>query len=373
MNLERSIWITLGTIGTASILGIGLTTPFLDTMNPDPDQYIGWARSVEPLEIRMPMSVDEHVQALLPTLFGEDADTRTTALDALELAFAHGGVDGLSAETREETAGALIEAYAETDGDTKEGITERKRVLDMLITKVGGDTARAFTAQIVASASDPGVQGAALASLASKGSFRDATVDALALEAMKGEGVADATKPKLLRRIKGRKAEAELLKMLEEDIDDAGLRQTAVEIQNLHKSEHMGAIITRLDARGLLDDTKTMPWFSGKLLSAHIAVADQAEFMRALQVVWRRPSLTRSTFKAAQARIEDADPVIRRMVARMVPDAVKYEGIDAAAGESLLSARLQIEKDPSVKGELEGSLGEVRKARSEREPAVAAE
>ncbi len=373
MNLERSIWISLGTIGTASILGIGLTTPFLDTMNPDPDQYIGWARTVEPMDIRTPMSVDEHVQALLPTLFGEDADTRTTALDALELAFADGGVTGISAETREETAGALIEAYAETDGETKEGMSERKRVLDMLITKLGGDTARAFTAQIVASGSDPAIQGAALASLASKESFRDKTVDALALEAMKGEGVADKTKPTLLRRIKGKKAEEELLEMLQQDIDDAGLRQTAIEIQNLHKSEHMGAVISRLDARGLLNDRMTMPWFSRKLLSEHIAAAEPIELIRALKVVWRRPSLTRGTFKAAQARLEDADPVIRRMVARLVPDAVKYEGIDAEAGESLLSARLQVEQDPTVKGELEGSLGEVRKARTESEPSIAIE
>jgi len=373
MNLERSIWISLGTVGLASILGIGLTTPFLDTMNPDPDQYVGWARTVEPLELRTPMTVDEHVQALLPTLFGEDADSRATALDALELAFAFGGINELTAETREETAGALIEAYAESDGDSKEGITERKRVLDMLITKLGGDTARAFTAQIVASGSDPSIKGAALASLASKGSFRDKTVDALALEAMKADGVADETKPKLLRRIKGSKAEKELLEMLESDIDDAGLRQTAVEIQNLHKPVLMGAVISRLDARGLLGDAKIMPWFSGKLLSEHIRTADHAEFVRALKVVWRRPSLTRGTFKAAQARIEDSDPVIRRMVARLVPDAVKYDGIDAETGESLLSARLQIEQDPTVKGQLEGSLGEVRKARSESEPAVAVE
>jgi hypothetical protein len=373
MNLTRNIWIALGTLTTASILGIALTTPILETMNPDPDVHLGWAREVEPPIIHTPLTVDEHVQALLPTLFAEDAEERTTAFEALELALANGGDEDLTLETREETADALVEVYAEVDGSTKEGFSQRKRVLDILITKIGGETARAFTAQIVASPSEPAVRGAALAALASKESFRDKSVDALALEAMKGKEVPDAVKPKLLRRIKGRNAEKELLEMLQQDLDDAGLRQTAVEIQNLLKPEHMGAVISRLEDRGLLRDAKRMPWFSGKLLSEHIRTADDPQFMRALKVVWLRPSLTRRTFQAAQARLEDADPVIRRMVARLVPDAVKYDGIDAETGEKMLSARLQIEQDPAVKGQIEGSLGEVRKARTEREPSAPVE
>ncbi|OIO06185.1 MAG: hypothetical protein AUJ52_12700 [Elusimicrobia bacterium CG1_02_63_36] len=362
MKLSNGIWITLGTLTTASLLGIGLTTPILDTMRPDPDQFLGWAREVEPPLMNTPQSADEHVQTLLPTLFVEEPEARKAAIEALQVAFAYGGEDEISAETREEAAGALIEAYAETDAETTEGLAERKRVLDMLITQIGGETARAFTAQIVASASEPGVRGAALAALADKNSFRDTTVDALALEAMKDAAVPDAVRPKLLRRIKGRKAEKELIELLEKDLDDAGLRQTAVEIQNLHKPELLGAVISRLDQRGLLANPKTMPWFSRKLLSEHIRSVDEPGLVKALKVVWMRPSLTKGTFSAAQARLESADPAIRRMIARLVPDAVKYEGIDAEAGAQMLSARLLIEQDPAVKGQIEGSLGEVRKA-----------
>lgn len=369
MKLSNGIWITLGTLGTASILGIGLTTPILDTMRPDPDQYLGWAREVESPRLNTPLTPDEHVQALLPTLLGDEPEDRKAAIEALQMAFAFGGDDGVSAATREEAAEALIEAYAETDSETPEGLADRKRVLDMLITQIGGETAKAFTAQIVASASEPGVRGAALAALADKNAFRDATVDALALEAMKDEAVPDKVRPKLLHRIKGRKAEKELIEMLEKDLDDDGLRQTAVEIQNLHKPALLGNVISRLDQRGLLSDPKKMPWFSRTLLSEHIRTVEEPGLVKALKVVWLRPSLTKGTFQAAQARLESADPAIRRMIARLVPDAVKYEGIDAEAGEQILSARLLIEQDPAVKGQLEGSLGEVRRSLAETVPA----
>ena len=41
------------------------------------------------------------------------------------------------------------------------------------------------------------------------------------------------------------------------------------------------------------------------------------------------------------------------------------------AGENLLSARLQVETDPAVKGQIEGSLSEVRRNRRTEDPAPA--
>ena len=164
--------------------------------------------------------------------------------------------------------------------------------------------------------------------------------------------------------------------MLDADMLPAAVAACAVEVQNLGKPELLGAVLSRLEDGGLLDDPKKLPWMSSKLLAEHIRKADGPELARALRVVRLRPSLTRATAKAIKERAGHADPAIRRQVARIIPDAVKNEGLDDASGEELLAARLKEETDPLVKGEIEGSLAAVRGARppqgAAQEPSQAA-
>ena len=152
-----------------------------------------------------------------------------------------------------------------------------------------------------------------------------------------------------------------------ETTDKRALAAAAVEVQNLQKPELLGEVIARLDELELLSDPKRLPWFNGRLLSEHIKKAEGIEVVRALRVVWARPSLTRTTFKAVQETLASADPAVRRMAARLVPDAVKHAALEAAEGEKTLSARLEVETDPAVKGELEAVLGEVRRNRQPAE------
>ncbi|MFH1726324.1 MAG: hypothetical protein ABII00_17070 [Elusimicrobiota bacterium] len=360
------------TAGAVALLAFGLYATFEGSRD-DPARYAGWAQTVEGPAVApasLPLTLDDHVQVLLPTLGDEDARTRRAGLDALSMALESGDAGELTAETREETAGALIELYAEADVETPEGTETREKALGLIVTKVKGETARAFTAAVLSSG-PPGMRIAALKALLVPGAIRGGEVYDKAYELARGDAVPDALKPAILRRVRGRKSEGELLEFFGSDIGPRALAECAVELQNLHKPELMGRVLSRLEQAGLLENVKLMPWFSGKLLSEHIRAADGEELIRALRVVRRRPSLTRSTFPAVQERLAHAEPSIRRMAARLVPEAVQYEGIDAQGGEELLAARLEVETDPVVKGEIAGGLSEIRRNRRPPDPVAA--
>ena len=108
----------------------------------------------------------------------------------------------------------------------------------------------------------------------------------------------------------------ELMALLETAENPKELRQAAVDIQNLHSPELLGPVIAQLEKRGLLENARFLPWFSGRLLSEHIKKADEEELIRALRVVELRPHLAQATADAVSERLAGADPSIRRILAK---------------------------------------------------------
>jgi len=348
---------------TTAVGAIFLAAIAVDMSRPehDAEQYAGWMDEApnEGMLAPRPLNADEHVQALLPGLFDLEEDTVTETFDAIAAVYKVSEPEAIEAITREETASAMVELFADADPSTKEGLTRRETIARFLIASVKGEESRTFANQVLSSAT-PSVQAAAVLAMLEPGALRDPAMKERALELARTPVIADHDKPTVLKRFLGKKAKPEILAMLSTEISDFAARRAAVEIQNYHEAADLGLVLAKLEDRGFLDDAKKMPWLSGKLLDEHIRTAQDAELMRALKAVWLRPHLTRTTFQAVQERIAHADPAIRRMVARLVPDAVKYEGLGAQAGEEILSARMGLETDPAVKGQLEGSLDAVR-------------
>ncbi len=307
------------------------------------------------------MTVDEKFETLLPTLVSNDPIVRQTGLAALNIAYQQGDGKELSGEMREETADALIELYDTEDTETPKSAKIKVDALRMLVTRVGGPEADAFASDILNSL-DTRMKVEALKIL-SENRIGDADLRKAAYQASQEETIPEWIKPGVYRRTLGSKAEGEILALMSSTEEPRTIRHCAVELQNLHKPQLLGPVLTRLEEAGMLGDVKELPWFSGRLLGKHIEEADDDELLRALRVVWLRPTLTRTTMKAVQERLAHADPGIRRLVARIIPDAVKQEGLDLEIGEELLATALQIETDPAVKGEIEGSLTAVRQTR----------
>ncbi|MBI4347790.1 MAG: hypothetical protein HY553_13120 [Elusimicrobia bacterium] len=352
-------WLLLGLLGATGALyfsavepekGVDLLTPGAGTLE--------LAQTDEPPA----MTADDHVLAALPMLERPDMSTRLSVIEVLD-----GVVRGelgkeLSPEAREQAAKALVAAFQSAPEDGPEGLEFKRHAVRLTIAHLASDASRDFAVELLSSTTDSWKREALQAWL-SPGAVNGQAIRAKAAELAKTDVVPDAKKPAVIRRALGKKAEGELITLLDTELGRQGLSACVVELQNLGKPELMGRILSRLEEAGMLGDHRKLPWMSGRLLSEHIRVADGADLKRALKVVYLRPRLARATAKAVKERAGHPDATVRRMVARIIPDAVKNEGIDIASGEELLLAQLKEETDPAVKGEIEGSLAEVRKTR----------
>lgn len=349
----------VGAVGAVALIGFGLIFPTQE----DPASFAGWRRGGEdfyPGREVAEMSPDEHASALIPTLQAEAASERRLGREALSALLKDTVTLGEAA--REATAAALIDMHRLSSGTSQEDVVERREALRLLVAAIKGDAARSYAESVLAAGTDADKKVLAEA-LLEPGALRGGTLYEMAYELTKTPSIPEALKPGLIRKIRGKAAAEELMAFIKETSDKKALSAAAVEVQNLHRPELMGEVIARLDEMELLKDPKTMPWFKGALLSEHIRKAQGVELVRALRVVWTRPSLTKTTFKAVQETLASADPAVRRMAARLVPDAVKYAALQSEEGEATLTARLEVETDPAVKGELEAVIEDIRRTR----------
>lgn len=351
-------WVLLGFLGAGGALFLSLETGKpVEALKPG----AGTLSAVEALEPKV-MTVDDTVLAMLPMLERQDTDARQSALEAIEDAMDDTGREGLSSEAREQAAKAVIVTFQSAPGETPEGVEAKRLALNLLIGRLGGEAGRAFTAELLGSATSAWTL-EAISAWVKPGSVNGRLIREKAYELAKTELVPDVLKPLVLRKALGKKSEPELVGLMNTALGPSAIAACAIELQNLNKHEVMGPVLSRLEEAGMLEDHKKMPWISSRLLAEHIRKTDEAGLKRALRVVYLRPGLAKHTAKAIQERANHPSPDVRRLVARIIPDAVKSEGLDVQSGEELLLARLKEETDPTVKGEIEGSLAEVRKTR----------
>lgn len=264
----------------------------------------------------------------------------------------------LSDETRGRLGDGLEAFYRETGEQTPLDLKRKTEAMRLFASKVGGDEATAFFSDVLTFGSEP-MKVAAARELSKAAAPADKALFEKGFEVAKSTAFPARWKATAYRRFLGRKAaEPALLELFQrDDLDAAALRSTAVELQNYGKPQVMGVVLGRLDEAGLLENSSRMPWISGKLLAKHIEASTGDELLTALRVVKRRPGLLDATQAAVHARLGDASPMVRRLVAKIIP-----EGIDLPLGERVLTARLRVETDPDVKQDIETSLARVREA-----------
>lgn len=362
-------WVLLGTLGATGALYFSLETGRTQVARLTPG-----AGTLDVTEVSEPrtLTVDDTVLAMLPMLERPDMEGRHSAIEAIEDTLEGEANAMLSSEVREQASKSVITAFQTSPDNSLEGLATKTRALQLVVGRLGGESGKAFAAEILSSTTETW-KAETLQAWLKPGAVNGTIIREKVAELARTDLVKDAMKPRFLRKALGKKAEPEIIALMNNSAADrAAIAACAVELQNFGKPEVMGPVLSRLEEAGMLDDHKKMPWLSGKLLAHHIRVSDDDGLKRALKAVYLRPSLTRPTVKAIQERAGHPNPGVRRLVARIIPDAVKNEGLDVTSGEELLLARLKEETDPAVKGEIEGSLAEVRKTRPplEADPVV---
>jgi len=359
--METKRWmIGAGALGAVALIGLG----HWEGGGPEtgvPETAVASREAAEPAKIP---TLEEAVGALVAEVERPTMEAKVRGIEGIEGAFSasRGWPKSLSEGLRERTAGALIEAYNGA-GAGPESDAFRRSVLSLLVGKVGGPRAHDFALDVLDGEEDPMRVEVAKALLRPGASAsREVLVEVAELAGT--DEVPDELKPAVLKRALGRKAEPELMALIEKDLSPAALKSCAVAIQDLGKPGLMGKVLERLDAKGLLGTPSRMPWFSGTLLAGYIRTAEAADLARALRVVQARPVLARQAFGALKERLAHTDPAVRRIVAGIIPGAVQHKGIEVEDGEKILESRLQEEQDPLVKGVLEDGLAQVRLAKT---------
>lgn len=363
-------WVLLGTLGASGALYFSLEEPGVQVAGRPADTTpVSLTEATEPKTL----TVDDTVLAMLPMLERPDMEGRLSALEAIGDALEGEGNKQLSSEVREEAGKHVIGVFNGSPEESVEGQAVKGRAL-ALAAGIGGESGKAFLLEVMGSTTDTWKLQAVQAWL--EGGASNRSIRERAAELARTDVIPDRMKPRVLRKALGKTAEPEIVALLGLGAADrATIAACTVELQNIGNPEVMGPVLSRLEEAGMLDDHKKLPWISGKLLAQHIRTTDDDGLKRALKAVYLRPSLTRPTVKAIQERANHPNPSVRRMVARIIPDAVRNEGLDVTSGEELLLARLKEETDPAVKGEIEGSLAEVRKTRppTEASPSITVE
>lgn len=255
-----------------------------------------------------PVTPEEIAKDFLVHLGSQDELTRRAAVGQLtESITSH---KALKEDTREALASALIRAHGLTEDEESQ-----EEIGRLLVGKVGGAQAAAFAVEHLGS-STAAVRSTIAQSLLT-GATRGTEVRDKALELARGGDLRPQDVPSILRRYLGKKAEPELMSMLQLKLSPKALKAVIIEVQNLDKPELMGAVLSRIEQEGWLSEARRLPWLSGRLLSEHIKTASKEDLVRAVAAVKLKPSLAKATFKAVKQRMSDEDAGIRDVVAQV--------------------------------------------------------
>lgn len=354
----RNVVIGMGAALAVGVLALSVYDP---SEGAPPAKPRGIVKSEAPKPEPKEPTREEAVVSLLPRLEGEDLGARLIAVERIGEALGGSEPGEVSSELRERAAAALIDSYAETGDDSPEKLELKRVIVRAVIAKVGGEAAKSFAGETLDHGTDT-VKAEAVRAMLAPGAAKSPEANRKALELARAGSIPEELRATVLRRVLGKKGEGEILGLFQQELSAAGLKACAVELQNLGKPALMGVILSRLEEKGLLDSPR-MPWISGRLLSDHIRSAKAEELGRALAVAKSRRTLTRATAAALKERLSDPEPSVRTVIAQTIGGAVGAQSLDPESGEELLVARLQEERDPAVKGAIETTLAQVRRAR----------
>lgn len=307
-----------------------------------------------------PVTVDEVIETYLPSVTEGTDVGRQVALGSLidELEGPEYGKAEMKPESAEAFAKAAV-AVAETTGEGAPSEELKGRVAGFLAARTHDQTSREFVLKSLENGSSV---------------LREAALDGLMNpRAMTGrrifEKVADlGTKglinsrqlPGLLRRTGGKKATLPIVSIMKSTDDAKVISACVIALQDIGDPAVLGPSLERLEATGMIDKPKSLPWLSAALFSKHMETAEGSALARGIKAMRTRPSLVKQNLDAVAKGLEKGDPETRRAAAEAVKKAVVGKIIDAQHGEQMLAGRLVLETEPVLKAELTGGLEQVR-------------
>jgi hypothetical protein len=348
----------------ALLAAVSIGQLYLDkTAQPQTQKQVKMEASVEPAsqaEVK-PVTVDEVIETYLSSI-NEGTDVgRQVALGSLldELEGPEFGKSALKPESAESFANAAIAVVESSGAETSPSSELKDRVAGFLAARVRGPVSRDYVLKTLDQGS-PNARDAVLAGLGGPlglggKSVYEKVQDLGAKGLINGESL-----PGVLRRTGGKKAIDPIIAIMKSTDNVKVISSCVIALQDIGEVSAVGPALERLEATGMIDKPKILPWISGALFSKYMETAQGSALSRGIKAMRSRPSLVKLGLPALEKGLAGADAETRRAAAEAIKKAVIAKHISAKIGEQMLAGRLSIETEPVLKAELTGGLEQVR-------------
>jgi hypothetical protein len=331
---------------------------------PDPDKGRPSDKKIVKAEETQPqvaaVTVDEVVETYLPSLKEGTDVGRQVALGSLidELEGPEFGKTQLNAKSQEEFAKAAIEVV-EASGETKAPDELKSRVAGFLSARTTAAASKEFALKVLDDGS-PEARQAVLRGIGAHGGINGKKLfDKVAEMGSKGM-IAGEELPGVLRRAGGHRAIESITMIMKSTDNYKVIAACVVALQDTNDAAVLGPSLERLEAVGMIDKPKALPWIGGDLFSKFMDTAEGSALSRGIKAMRTRPSLVKRGLPAIAKGLAKGDADTRRNAADAVKKAVLAKVIDVKKGEELLAGQLTQETEPVLKAELTGGLEQVR-------------
>ena len=327
--------------------------------------------SAEPIsqaEIK-PVTVDEVIETYISSI-AEGTDVgRQVALGSLldELEGPEFAKSALKPESAEAFANAAIAVVESTGAETPPTSELKDRVAGFLASRVRGPVSRDYVLKTL----DQGPAEAREAVLAGIGGPLGVSGRRVfeKVQEINAKGlITGETLPGVLQRTGGKKALEPIVAIMKSTDNVKVISACVIALEDIGEPSVFGPALERLEATGMIDKPKALPWISGVLFSKYMETAQGSALSRGIKAMRTRPSLVKLGLPALEKGLAVGDAETRRAAAEAIKKAVVAKSIDAKKGEQMLAGRLSVETEPVLKAELTGGLEQVRGMMDQTKP-----
>ncbi len=329
---------------------------------PDPSKEKPQTKTVESVQNETTaVTVDEVVETYLPSLKDGTEIGKQVALGSLldELEGPEYGKSQLSKASASELAQAGIEIVESVSAESSAPDELKARVAGFLAARVRGPVSRDYAIKTLESGSSE-ERKAVLSAIAGTHTVGGAAIYAKIQEMGQQGAIEGPELPNLLWRTGGAKAVEPITALMKSTDDYKVISACVIALENIGDAAAFGPSLERLEAVGLIDKPKMMPWISAGMFGTFMQTAEGSALSRGIKLMRARPSLVKRALPAIEVALSKGDPETRRGAAEAVKKAVVGKYLDAKRGEELLAGRLTVETEPVLKAELTGGLEQVR-------------
>ncbi|MBI3553461.1 MAG: hypothetical protein HY077_13275 [Elusimicrobia bacterium] len=307
------------------------------------------------------VTIDEVVETYLPSLKEGTEVGKQVALGSLidELEGPEFGRTELMKDAGEALSQAAIAIIESPDAEAKAPEELKVRVAGFLAGRTHGPSSRDYALKILDEGTTESRQAVLRGLGAQHGVGGKKVFDKVSELGSKGLISGEAL-PGLLRRTGGSRAIEPITAVMKSTDSPKVISACVIALQDTGEPSVLGPAFERLEAVGMIDKPKALPWISSAMFGKFMETAEGSTLSRGIKAMRTRPSLVKAAVSSLEKGLSKGDPDTRRNAADAIKKAVVGKFIDAKRGEELLAGRLSVETEPVLKAELTGGLEQVR-------------